>query len=91
MNPEKKSFLFEGTVVSDKMDKTRVVAVRRIKTYPKYFKQYVTKKKYKVHDPRNEYHTGDVVIFREIRPVSRDKRWQIVGKVKIGANKPKEN
>jgi small subunit ribosomal protein S17 len=90
MNPEKKDRLFEGTVVSDKMDKTRVVVVRRTKTYPKYLKQYATRKKYKVHDPRNEYHTGDVVIFREIRPISRDKRWQFVSKVKTSNAKSKE-
>lgn len=77
-------------MVSDKMDKTRVVVVRRTKTYSKYLKQYTTRKKYKVHDPRNEYHTGDVVIFREVRPISREKRWQFVSKVKTSSANSKE-
>jgi small subunit ribosomal protein S17 len=71
----------QGVVTSDKMDKTIVVAVRRVKTHPKYHKQFSVSKKYKVHDSKNEYHTGDVVIFEETRPLSREKRWKVVSKI----------
>lgn len=68
----------KGTVVSDKMDKTIVVAVETLKTHPKYGKQYRSTKRYKVHDAENKYKVGDVVMFRECRPMSRDKRHAIV-------------
>lgn len=71
----------QGTVVGDKMDKTIVVTVRRVATHRKYKKQYAVHKKYKVHDPKNEYHIGDVVIFEEMRPISRDKRWRVISRV----------
>jgi small subunit ribosomal protein S17 len=71
----------QGTVVGDKMDKTIVVTVRRVATHQKYQKQYAVHKKYKVHDPKNEYHVGDVVIFEAARPISRDKRWRVIGRV----------
>ena len=70
----------KGTVVSDKMQKTIVVRVEGVKTHPKYHKQYAVSKRYKVHDEKNEYKTGDVVSFEETRPYSRDKRWRVVGK-----------
>ncbi len=71
---------FEGTVVSDKGDKTIVVAVISTKLHPKYFKRYFSTKKYKVHDPENKYKVGDEVIFIECRPVSKDKKWRVLGK-----------
>jgi small subunit ribosomal protein S17 len=67
-----------GTVVSDKMQKTRVVAVSRMKQHPRYEKYYTVTTHYKAHDAENEYHTGDVVVMRETRPLSREKRWVIV-------------
>ena len=70
-----------GTVVSDKMQKTIVVKVDRVKTHPKYKKQYVVSKRYKVHDEKNEYKTGDRVVFVESKPYSKDKRWRVAGKV----------
>lgn len=66
---------FQGTVVSSKMDKTVVVRVDRVKTHRLYKKQYAASKKYKVHDPKNQYKVGDVVEFRTCRPISKDKRW----------------
>ncbi len=72
--------LLTGTVVSDKMQKTIVVRVDRVKTHPKYHKQYAVSKRYKVHDEKNEYKTGDIVSFEESRPHSKDKRWRVVGK-----------
>ncbi len=71
---------FEGVVVSDKMQKTIVVRVDRVKTHPKYHKQYAVSKRYKVHDEKNEFKTGDKVTFVETRPMSKDKRWRVVGK-----------
>jgi small subunit ribosomal protein S17 len=71
---------FEGVVVSDKMQKTIVVRVDRVKTHPKYHKQYAVSKRYKVHDEKNEFKTGDKVAFVETRPMSKDKRWRVIGK-----------
>lgn len=70
-----------GIVVSDKMQKTRVVAVSRFKKHPKYLKYYQVTKKFKVHDEKGEYRTGDKVIIEETRPMSREKRWRIVTKI----------
>jgi small subunit ribosomal protein S17 len=70
-----------GVVVSDKMQKTVIVAVTRLKTHPKYKKQYKVTTKYKAHDEKEEYHTGDKVVIAEIRPMSRDKRWRIISKI----------
>lgn len=69
---------FKGVVVSRKMNKTAVIRVDRIKVHPKYGKRYRISKKYKVHDEKNECKTGDIVIFLECRPLSREKRWRLV-------------
>jgi small subunit ribosomal protein S17 len=69
-----------GCVVSDRMQKTRVVAIARVKKHPKYLKYYRVTKRIKAHDENNEYKTGDEVLIRETRPLSREKRWVIVGK-----------
>ncbi|MFH1283912.1 MAG: 30S ribosomal protein S17 [bacterium] len=66
-----------GKVVSDKMDKTRVVAVSRTVTDPFYSKVIRIKKKYYIHDQNNECSLGDVVQFRESRPLSKLKRWRL--------------
>lgn len=71
----------QGTVTSDKMDKTVVIRIERTKKHPKYLKQYSVRKSYKAHDEKNEYHTGDTVVIEEIRPMSKDKRWRVVKKV----------
>lgn len=73
----------EGIVISDRMNKTVVVAVTRVKEHPKYKKRYKVTKNYKAHDESNEYKIGDKVIIEEIRPLSKDKRWKVVSKVKI--------
>lgn len=70
-----------GIVVSDKMMKTRVVLIERLKKHPKYLKYYWVRKKFKAHDERNEYHEGDAVLIRETSPRSREKRWIIIGRV----------
>lgn len=69
---------FRGVVVSDKMDKTIVVKVERVKVHPKYHKRYTTSRKYKVHDEAGAYHVGDQVTFVECRPLSKDKRWRVL-------------
>lgn len=71
---------FVGEVVSDKMQKTIVVRVDRVKTHAKYGKQYVMSERFKVHDEKNEYKVGDRVSFVETRPYSKDKRWRVTGK-----------
>lgn len=67
-----------GTVVSDKMDKTVVVAVGRLKKHPLYNKYIRRTKKYKVHDEKNECKAGDTIRFVETRPISKDKNWKLI-------------
>ena len=69
---------YEGVVVSDKMDKTVVVAVRRFRKHPKNQKHMNFTKKYKAHDEGNECKTGDKVTIEETRPISKDKTFKIV-------------
>lgn len=66
-----------GIVVSDKMDKTVVVAVENRSSHPKYGKTVVKTRRYKAHDENNEAKVGDRVRIRETRPLSRTKRWVI--------------
>ena len=66
-----------GRVVSDKMEKTVVVAVESRVPHPKYKKIIVRTKKYKVHDDTNECKAGDMVRIRETRPLSRTKCWVV--------------
>ncbi len=70
----------KGTVVSDKMQKTVVVAVTRLIKHPKYKKYYKVTRRYKAHSENNEYKTGDKVLIQETRPISKDKRWAVVSK-----------
>lgn len=70
----------QGTVVSDKMQKTRVVAVDRMKKHPRYEKYFTVTERFKAHDEKNEFKKGDKVTIQETRPMSRDKRWTIVAK-----------
>ena len=70
----------QGTIVSDKMQKTRVVEIERIKVHPKYKKRFRVHKRFKAHDEKEEYHTGDKVVIVETRPISKEKRWVIIGK-----------
>jgi len=72
----------KGVVVSDKMDKTVVVELTRLKTHPKYFKKFKVTKRYKVHDENNDFKVGDEIYFAETSPFSKDKKWVALGKVK---------
>ncbi|MDD5017026.1 MAG: 30S ribosomal protein S17 [Eubacteriales bacterium] len=67
-----------GIVVSDKMDKTIVVAIVRKSKHPLYGKTIKSTKKYKAHDEENVAKTGDKVQIDETRPLSKDKRWRLV-------------
>ena len=66
-----------GLVVSNKMDKTVVVAVENRSPHPKYRKIVVKTKKYKAHDEENRCQEGDRVRIQETRPLSRTKRWTV--------------
>ena len=67
-----------GRVASDKMQKTVVVEVVRFKRDPVYKKYVRVRKRYKAHDEKNEFKTGDRVEIEEHRPLSREKRWKVV-------------
>jgi len=71
----------QGIVVSDKMQKTVVVNVERIKEHPKYKRRYKIHKKYKAHDQNQEFHVGDKVVIEEVSPMSKDKHFKVIGKV----------
>ncbi len=71
----------EGVVVSDKMQKTVVVNVARFKKHPKYLKYYKVSRRFKAHDEEGIYKTGDKVAIEETRPLSKEKRWKVVGLV----------
>ena len=87
MNEEKKDSKpairarrLKGVIVSDKMQKTVVVAVNSLKEHPKYKSRYIKTKKYKAHSESNEYKTGDKVIIQEHRPISKEKNWTVISK-----------
>jgi small subunit ribosomal protein S17 len=67
----------EGIVVSDKMEKTVVVAVRRLVKHPRYGTYVKRRAHYKVHDETNSCGVGDRVVIAETRPLSKDKRWRV--------------
>ena len=69
-----------GTIVSNKMQKTVVVEVEKIKEHPKYKRRYKIHQKYKAHDEKGEYKIGDKVTIEECRPISKEKRWRVIGK-----------
>jgi len=70
----------KGVIVSDKMQKTVVVSITRLKKHPKYKKFYKITNRFKAHDEKNEYKVGEKVIIQETRPISRDKRWKVLSK-----------
>ncbi|MBI5153585.1 MAG: 30S ribosomal protein S17 [Parcubacteria group bacterium] len=69
---------FEGIVVSDAMQKTRVIEIIRFKKHPRYHKLLKVSERLKAHDEKNEFKKGDRVVIEETRPLSRQKRWNIV-------------
>jgi len=67
-----------GVVVSDKMDKTIVVAIKTKVRHPLYGKMVNRTRKFKAHDEENQCGIGDTVRIMETRPISKDKRWRLV-------------
>ncbi|WP_028949713.1 30S ribosomal protein S17 [Sulfurihydrogenibium subterraneum] len=76
---------FVGKVVSNKMDKTVVVAVERKFPHPLYGKQVKKTKKFYAHDEENKCKEGDIVRIRETRPLSKLKRWIVVEIIQTSA------
>ena len=66
-----------GLVVSDRMEKTRVVVVQRLVKHPLYQKYIRRRTRYKVHDETNNCRVGDRMMIVETRPLSREKRWRV--------------
>lgn len=77
----KKNRVLRGTVVSDRMTKTVVVEVNRLRKHPKYKKYFKITKRYKAHDEKGEYRVGDKVSIQETKPTSRDKRWKVINRI----------
>lgn len=71
----------KGVVVSDKMDKTVVVSIDRVKAHPLYKKKYTVSKKYKADDQENQYKVGDIVEIVSVKPISKDKKYKVLRKV----------
>ncbi len=70
--------ILQGTVVSDKNDKTVVVSVERRFAHPMFQKTVRRSKKYKAHDAENRFKVGDIVSIQECAPISKDKRWTVL-------------
>ena len=70
--------VMQGIVVSDKMDKTVTVKIERRGMHPLYKKFIRRSKKYSAHDENNACKVGDVVSIRECKPISKNKRWEIL-------------
>ena len=70
--------VYQGRVVSDKMDKTITVVIETKRNHPVYGKRINYSKKYKAHDENNSAKTGDIVRVMETRPLSKDKRFRLV-------------
>jgi small subunit ribosomal protein S17 len=74
--------ILQGVVVSDKNEKTVVVNVERRFSHPVLQKTVRRSKKYKAHDETNAHKVGDIVSIEESAPISKDKRWVVVGAAK---------
>lgn len=70
-----------GIITSNKMAKTVVVKVQRIKEHPKYKRRYKVHKKYKAHVDSADFALGDKVIIEECQPMSKDKKWRVIKKL----------
>lgn len=70
--------VYRGKVISDKMDKTVVVAVERLTRHPMYKKTIKKIVKFKAHDEENKCKAGDKISIIESRPLSKDKRWRVL-------------
>lgn len=78
MNTQNNPKVLTGTIVSDKMQKTVVVLVKRYVKHPKYHKYMKISKRYKAHNPDLSVSVGDQVAIRECRPMSKDKHFILI-------------
>ena len=81
---------FSGIVVSDRMNKTRVVEVSRTVRHPFYEKVTRKSSRFSAHDETNQSHQGDLVEIMAIRPLSRTKRWRVVRVIKAAPRRVEE-
>ncbi|MDD5750565.1 MAG: 30S ribosomal protein S17 [Candidatus Pacebacteria bacterium] len=72
-----------GIIISDKMQNTAVVMVDRLVAHSKYHKRFKVSKKYKAHIEAGDFKTGDKVVIESCRPVSKDKKWKVIGPVVV--------
>ena len=80
-----------GNIISNKMQKTVVVRVERLKEHKKYKRRFKVHKNYKAHiEEEGDYKVGDKVVIEECRPVSKDKKWRVVGFVQKRTTPPPE-
>lgn len=80
----------KGKVVSNKMKKTVVVEVERIKKDQKYKRRFEYLKNYKAHDEKEECKIGDEVLIEECRPKSKDKKWLVIKRIRVSINSEPE-
>ncbi|PIP29973.1 30S ribosomal protein S17 [Candidatus Jorgensenbacteria bacterium CG10_big_fil_rev_8_21_14_0_10_54_38] len=71
----------KGTIVSDTMNRTRVIEITRTKKHRRYERYFTVTKRLKADDPKNEYKTGEAVVIEETRPLSKEKRWRVVARI----------
>jgi len=71
----------QGTIISNKMQKTVVVRVERVKKHPRLKRRYKIYKKYKAHIENEGFKEGDKVVIEECKPISKEKRWKVVKKI----------
>lgn len=76
----------QGVITSNKMQKTVVVRVDRLRRHPKYQKFFRISKKFKAHDEKGEFGVGDTVMIQETRPLSREKHWRVATLVRRAAS-----
>ncbi len=84
-NTKQKPFSMTGVVVSDKMDKTRVVVIEKVLRHTTYAKAVKKKIRYKAHDEQNQSHQGDRVEIVLSKPQSREKRWRVASIIEKAA------
>lgn len=75
--------ILQGTVVSDKADKTITVLVETQVSHPKYKKRVKVSKKYAAHDEANKFKIGETVKIVESRPISKSKKWQVISETAV--------
>ena len=80
-----------GLVIGNKMDKTAMISVNRLKKHNTYMKYVRSHSKYMAHDPQNLCHVGDTVKIIETRPMSKHKRWQVLEITKESATRETAN